>query len=63
MRIQNSLKRYLGWFGPEPSGWDIGDIAVIIISSDEEHPVDVCCGPEREGIAKRRRVAEFEVGC
>lgn len=47
----------------EPFDWDIGDIVVIIIGPDEEHPVDVCCSPERESIAKRRRVAEFEAGC
>ena len=60
---ENSLVVGLRWFDPEPDNWDIGDIVVIIISSDEEHAVDVCCGPEREGIAKCRRVAEFEVGC
>jgi len=51
------------WFGPETSDRNLANVIVIIIGTDEEHPVDVCCGPEREGIAKRWRVAKFEVGC
>ena len=49
--------------GPEPSDRHLGDIVVIIIGVDEEHPIDVCCGPESEGIAKRRSVAKYEVSC
>jgi len=35
--------RVLCWFGPEPSDRDIDNVVIIVIGTDQEHPVDVCC--------------------
>ena len=40
------------WFGSEPSEWDIGDIIVVVVGTDQEHPTDVHCGPECKGITE-----------
>ena len=52
----------LRWVGPEPSDRNIGDVVVIVVSTDQKHPAEVRCGPEREGITECWRIAELEIG-
>jgi len=55
--------RKSSWFGPEPSDRNIDDIVVAVVGTDQQHPADVGCCPERKSITECWRVAEFEVGC
>ena len=51
-RREERSSRRLRWFGPEPSDRDIGDVVVVVVGTDQEHPVDVCCCPERKSVTE-----------
>jgi len=42
----------------EPFEWALGDVVVIVVTTNQERPVDVLSGCQRECVAKRRIVPE-----